>query len=762
MKKELFTILLAVVCMITNAQWNDNPAENNRITPLGTEIYDFEFGTSNDGTTFITFNRPTGGVTATFIQIVDVNGNMLFSDAGKMISNKPTLSWTMTNQLIFVDDDGNAIIVVCDCRNSTGTGISYALYKVSPTGEMLWGEDGIDLCGGMEYETLARMNVIQTEDGNYVCAWSVYQGEDAYIQMQKISKTGTLLWNNVRIEAPPLMIDYPYLVNAGNNQVIVTFSKKTAGMYSNRTLTARKIASDGANVWANDLSVFTGFFGMTPLWVIVRAIPDQMGGTFVGWYDSRDNPNKSSTYVAHVKANGTLGFNGIEGGVKVGGHTILTSFEPEMYCDEEEGFLYVTWRETENTIQQSKQQLNIQQLKISSGELMWGQNGVIISPYYDYTISFHTIQGGGDGNAAVFFTTNEWHPQYYFEWDINKVTLINSHGEYVWDNEIIELSNPVGFKDNMLSTPLQFNSYWLTIWGDSRDAGDGKARKVYMQRLNLDGTLGDNGTIVCSPPTNLVVDPITYNSAVVSWEGKADDYELSYRIVEGDWISEEVTGAYSFILEDLIPLTDYQVRVRSICETQISVWSGIISFTTPDAPPPPPCETPVNLNVTEISQTSAILSWEEGNEENLSWSLRFQEASNTDWNDVDLLEEKTYFLENLNQNTAYLWTVRANCSEDRTSEWATENNFTTEPDGIVVEKKDLMTVYASGQMLNIINPENRFIEKIQLFSIDGRIVGDYLVNSTNNVLIPTTLTEMIVFVKIIGNNDIETHKVLMK
>jgi hypothetical protein len=458
-----------------------------------------------------------------------------------------------------------------------------------------------------------------------------------------------------------------------------------------------------------------------------------------------------------------LGFNGVEGGIKVGGYNAsLLSFEPEMYCDKDAGFLYLTWREADNATQKC-QQLNAQKLKISSGELMWNQNGVIISPYTcNHAISFQTIQGGGDGNVAVFFTTVTEHPQYFYEWDINKVTLINSNGEYVWNDEIRELSNPVSMKDNMLSTPLQFNSYWLTIWGDERDAGDGGIRKVYMQRVNLDGTLGGGSTNVCLPPKNIVVNSVTYNSAVVSWQGEADDYELWYRIVDGEWITKEVVGAHTFTLEDLTPNTDYQVQVRSVCEDQVSVWSAIVPFTTPDDPQPPSCEPPVNLNVKDITIISAELSWEEGSEENLSWDLRYRETSATTWNDVEALIVKTYLLENLIPETAYLWTVRAHCSEDRISAWAEQNEFTTEPWSVDEARKTWMTVYASGQMLSIINPENRLIERVQLFGIDGRLLGDYLVNTTDNVLIPTSLSEMIIFVKIMGNGAFEAHKVLIK
>ena len=238
MKKLLLTVLVTVCCWAANAQWSDDPTENNRITPLATEIYDHELKVSGDGTSFVVFNRPTGGNTATFLQIIDINGNMLFSDEGMLISNEQTLSWTMVDQLLFVDDDGNAIVVVVDCRHSAGEDISYTLYKVSPTGEMLWGENGLDLCGGATYGLVADMNIIQLEDGSYVCSWMV-ETNNVYIQLQRISKAGELLWDeaNARLYDPSTPHEYPYLVNAGDNQFIVVFSR---GTIFNRNIRARK------------------------------------------------------------------------------------------------------------------------------------------------------------------------------------------------------------------------------------------------------------------------------------------------------------------------------------------------------------------------------------------------------------------------------------------------------------------------------------------------------------------------------------------
>jgi len=670
MKKILFTVLIAAISTIAFAQWSDNPAENNRITPLGTEIYDYDIKKSNNGTAFIAFNRPVDGNTATFFQIVDVNGNMLFPEEGVLISNKPTLSYTMAGELLFVDDDDNAIIVVTDCRNSTASDISYTLYKVSPTGEMLWGNEGVDLCNGMAYGFVADIKIVQLEDGTYVCAWMV-ETSNLYIQLQRISKTGELLWNEeeMRLFETSAFYEHPYLVSTGNNEVLVVYARGT-NMF-NKVIKARKIGSNGASVWAQDMNVYSnGGFGFTPLWLIIRVIPDQMGGAFVGWFDDRDMTWTESTYIAHIKADGTHGLPAGELGLKIG-HSSLRSFYPEMYFNNEEGALYVTWRETNDT--QSWQQMKAQKIKVPSGELMWGENGKDIYPLtQNHAAAFYSIQGGENDNVAIFFATNTWHPEYLWLWDINNVTLLNSQGEFVWEEEIIEFSNPVGFKANIVSTPLIFNNYWLTIWGDERKIEGDPAgnKKIYLQRINIDGTLGGS------------------------------------------------------------------------------------AFT---------CYAPKNLNVTDITAISAKLSWDEGSEENLTWELRYSEAGEISWVYEDALEEKTFYLEGLIPYTVYIWTVRAHCADEQTSEWATQNSFTTETWNVSEINKKAMKVFASGKMLNIINPENRYVEKIQLFDITGKLLYDYVVNSTGNLLLPTTfLSEMVLFVNIIGRNEFESHKIVFQ
>ncbi|MDE5922315.1 MAG: hypothetical protein K2G79_02355, partial [Muribaculum sp.] len=73
----------------------------------------------------------------------DADGNPTFPAEGLLLCDYANWSYTVVNEYLMVDHEGNAIVVVHDCRNSSAKGKSYTAYKVNAKGEMLWGEDGV-------------------------------------------------------------------------------------------------------------------------------------------------------------------------------------------------------------------------------------------------------------------------------------------------------------------------------------------------------------------------------------------------------------------------------------------------------------------------------------------------------------------------------------------------------------------------------------------------------------------------------------------
>lgn len=485
MKKVLLTLIAILSCMTMSAQWSGNPAENNRITMAGQTNYGYETVMNKDGITYLLSLVPhTTADNVTMmsfrIQILDKAGNKLLPDSGKVICNERARSYTMINQHMMADNDGNAIIAACDSRNSAADAInlSYTIYKISPTGEILWDGKGVDINKGKSYDFIATMRMITLDDGSYEFAYERENGELTAIDVIHLSKDGAFLWEN-----PVSLIDkttsyaYPFFVNAGDNQSILVYAKGT-----NQDIMARKIDFDGSSVWSADTKVYRGGFpAQLPLHTIVDAIPAPDGGVFVTWYDDRSTTGSFSNYISLIKNDGSYGFTtGIEG-TKLSNTSEYSCMTPKMAYNENEKCLYTVWRQF-NQAAQNYRGLFMQKLSLA-GELLWGSEGKALVDLQDAkSYGYATVQNAGGSNVAAFYmeSAGYGHVQSYAQ-------KFDKDGNALW-NKLLSFTTTDSEKSDLLSSTLVDNSYWITNWGDVRDTS--KISGVYMQRINIDGTLG--------------------------------------------------------------------------------------------------------------------------------------------------------------------------------------------------------------------------------------------------------------------------------
>lgn len=265
--------------------------------------------------------------------------------------------------------------------------------------------------------------------------------------------------------------------------------------------------------------------------------------------------------------------------------------------------------------------------------------------------------------------------------------------------------------------------------------------------------------VTCFPPTNIVA-TTTHKSAVISWEGKADKYEVNYRVgTEGEWLVKEVS-AKTLTLDELVANTEYSLRIRSKCSNNdISAWSSLQTFKTLQIPE---CVTPTNLQAKEITNSSVVFVWD-ADESNLNWNLRYRKGSATSWITENGLADKTFFAENLERNTAYIWTVRANCEDERQSPWATQGSFSTTDVAIDGIAADAFSVFASGKLINIVNPDNMPIDRIKISALNGMLLQVYEANTTENIIIPTSLDKAGVYIVQVESRGFKkAYKVLIK
>lgn len=258
---------------------------------------------------------------------------------------------------------------------------------------------------------------------------------------------------------------------------------------------------------------------------------------------------------------------------------------------------------------------------------------------------------------------------------------------------------------------------------------NGSAIRCPLEGWNIDGR-----PIPVVP--DVTVSDITWNSANVSWRGEQESYEFAYAKV-GEEFAAKVVNEKAVTLTDLTHLTEYQVKVRGIvAEGDTTDWCEVVTFTTADLPV---CPVPEGLAHATTEDYGDKLSWTI-NEEHLSWDLRYREGSSTSWTEVEGLETNEYTLYNLVAGASYVWLVRAHCDMDRVSKYASQEEFTANAkSAISAATADRLKVVAANGAVTIYNSDV-YVESVTLLDVQGRVLGNYVVNARDNITIPTNAT----------------------
>ncbi|MCM1532499.1 MAG: fibronectin type III domain-containing protein [Bacteroides sp.] len=253
--------------------------------------------------------------------------------------------------------------------------------------------------------------------------------------------------------------------------------------------------------------------------------------------------------------------------------------------------------------------------------------------------------------------------------------------------------------------------------------------------------------VTCFAPTDIEVVERNHYSAVMKWKGNADKYQVECRLAD-DLLAEplRITVADTFAKMEVLQAENlYQARVRSICAANdTSDWSDWTEFSTAVAPD---CPEPSNLRAETLTATSAHLVWSSP-EEGAAFALRYSLASPVSWNNIESISDTAYELKDLKPETVYLWSVMSVCKGGKTSDWAQRVRFQTNSDAAIeTNDESKFSVYAGKGQLHVMNPSFMYIERIRLYTLDGRYT-DYPVRSNDNVLLTTRLSSCVVIVEV--------------
>ncbi len=190
-----------------------------------------------------------------------------------------------------------------------------------------------------------------------------------------------------------------------------------------------------------------------------------------------------------------------------------------------------------------------------------------------------------------------------------------------------------------------------------------------------------SATLPCPTPSSLLATQITQNSARLSWMSGgisiSNNWDLEYGLLgftlgSGTRIS---TTTPSYTVSGLTPGQSYQFYVRDSCgAAHVSSWAGPHTFTTLSITLP--CPSPSLLGTSNITQTTAALSWVTGGAAN--WNMEYGIQGFTPGSGTFVYNvPNPYTLSGLTPGTDYDFYIRDSCGVGHVSSWAGPHTFRT-------------------------------------------------------------------------------------
>lgn len=517
----IVSVLMLISCVpISMGQWTSDPAENTAITTMSGEQALPKIAVDNNGFAYVSWFSNNAGNYDVRLQRLDHDGNTLWPENGIVVSDEPQDTW-ITDYDLAVDPSGYAVITFTDIR----TGLSNPVgYRISPDGDMMWGDTGIMLVDDNNFDPSPKVCV--TNAGNSVFAWqSCPDTGDYVVRLQKISPTGQLLWGDgITLSESGLDLTAPDLFPAENDSVYLIWHTETGPYYApSRGLYAQKLDADGNFMWESDAVVYSPVTS-GPV-ANLQTCRDDSGGIVFAWYRAIDSTH-FHCYVQRMDADGTMSMpaNGVLASTSTARNHMYPA--PAFLPQTQEIVLFFS----EQDLDQITRGMYAQKFDLQ-GNRLWGEEGkqLIGLSNNDYLL----FAADGKDNkaiciyqAAVFGTLDSK----------MQAVMLDDSGDFVWSEHFVDLCTLQSQKLHNVMTNY-YMGQWVAVWEDFRaDGGD-----IYAQDIQPDGTLG---VVMNQPP----VADFTWAPLNPTTQSVVQFTDLSYDpvgfIVNWTWVFGD--GARSF------------------------------------------------------------------------------------------------------------------------------------------------------------------------------------------------------------------------
>lgn len=481
MKKIL--LLLPILCAFftLNAQWSTNPNINNTFYTGNIGAYETQAATdAATGNTYINWFILEAGGMHPKLQMVNVFGETQWQENGIYVSTHPSQT-ALFGTALTVSTDGCAVLMFCDERN--GSYVPYA-YKISPTGEFVWGADGIQITTA----DALRCYLYPCNDGSVWAAWT----DGSICCARHISSDGQTLGPIVTVSDPNAQICFGHIVTDDDNNMIMAYYSSTGYfLWPDRTIYACKYDVNGEPVWDNHIQIMNAYemnFARD-----LNLVADGLGGGYVSCYVPMLN-DLHQVIVFHFDANGMVSTP--LSGVRVSTNDIVNNYNEDLTVDPTNNNLIISF--VSSTSNETQFQIRVQSVDVN-GNKLWGDVGKTLTSMAANQIFDVQVSSVSTGGAIITYNEN----------DNIKAIRIDEQGQEVWD-EVAILSSSSSNKSSSDFTTGVNNGQIIVPWIE-------EDYTVKAQNMKLDGTIGPveiNDPIVGDANEDGVVDVTDIQSVI--------------------------------------------------------------------------------------------------------------------------------------------------------------------------------------------------------------------------------------------------------
>ncbi|MEA3559632.1 MAG: hypothetical protein U9R75_10295, partial [Candidatus Thermoplasmatota archaeon] len=224
-----------------------------------------------------------------YIQRLSADGTPLWEENGILLSDD---NKDQEDPQIISDGSGGAIVL---WSGSTGFGNDLFAQRVGQNGAILWGEEGLTVCGAENGQMYTKM--ISDGSGGAIFTWGDMRDIGYDIYAQRIDGDGGLIWEDNGTAICTIVGDQarPEITSDGAGGAIITW-RDTRAVASD--IYTQRVNQDGEVQWTEDGVEICSGFGMHRH---PRISGDGSGGAVITWQDGRDGKN---IYAQRVNASG--------------------------------------------------------------------------------------------------------------------------------------------------------------------------------------------------------------------------------------------------------------------------------------------------------------------------------------------------------------------------------------------------------------------------------------------------------------------------